>query len=72
VITAACILLVAALTAWATRAWMIADLEEAEDRADRAGMLARHYRDRYCEAISGVPVSNEADEMWAEFLRGPR
>jgi hypothetical protein len=71
-ITAACVLLVAALTAWATRAWMIADLEEAEDRANRASTLARHYRQKYLDAITGVPVSTEADELWSEFLRETR
>jgi hypothetical protein len=71
-ITAACILVVAVLSMWATRAWMIADVEDAERDRDRASTLARHYRQKYLDAITGVPVSTEADELWQEFNRGHR
>jgi hypothetical protein len=66
--TAALLILVAAICITATRWVMIDDLQDAENRADRASALARHYRQKYLDAITGVPVCNEADELWRAFL----
>jgi hypothetical protein len=67
-ITAACILLVAALSMFATYAWCRADIDEAERERDRAEAKADHYRSSYLAAISARPPVPVSDPLWVEFL----